>query len=98
MILCMVSTIVLVSFVIIVGSVKGKADTEECQYKYYTGITVQYGDSLWSIADQYADKEHYDHLSYIKEVKSINHIQDENEIIAGKLLIVPYYSSQYISD
>ena len=44
------------------------------------------------------DKEMNTRTSFIAEVKSINHISDENEIIAGKLLIVPYYSTEYIAD
>ena len=84
--------------VFFVFSANGKAESKDQKYKYYTSISVEYGDSLWSIADEYMDKEFYDRFSYIQEVKSINHIHDENEIVAGKMLIVPYYSSKFISD
>lgn len=93
------SLIVIVSLTIGVFSVHGKAQSKKGQqYKYYTSVQVKYGDTLWSLADQYADDEHYDHFSYVAEVKSINHIHDENQIIAGTTLILPYYSSEYICD
>ena len=74
-----------------------KASAKDNQYKYYTGITIEYGDTLWSIADQYMDDSHYTKLSYIAEVKSINHIKDDH-IQEGKLLILPYYSSEYVAN
>lgn len=84
--------------VFFIFSASSKAESKDQKYKYYTSISVEYGDSLWTIADEYMDKEFYDHFSYIQEVKSINHIHDENEIVAGKMLIVPYYSSKFVSD
>ena len=71
------SLIVIVSLTIGVFSVQGKAQSKKGQqYKYYTSVQIKYGDTLWSLADQYADDEHYDHFSYVAEVKSINHIHD----------------------
>ena len=80
-------------------SLVGKAQGDkEQQYKYYTSVRLNYGDTLWSVASKYMDKEHYDHLSYIAEVKKINHITDGDDVVAGKMIIVPYYSSEYLSD
>lgn len=93
----MVAVIAFVS-VFFVFSARSKAESKDQKFKYYTSISVEYGDSLWTIADEYMDREFYDRLTYIQEVKSINHIQDENEIVAGKILIVPYYSTKYVSD
>ena len=81
-----------------VFTLKGKAQSSEQKFKYYTSVQLQSGDTLWDLADQYMDKEMNTRTSFIAEVKSINHISDENEIIAGKLLIVPYYSTEYIAD
>ena len=64
-------------------------------YKYYTNVEVQYGESLWDIADTYfcEDKyENYDH--YISEVMQINGLYSE-DITAGSYLIVPYYSAEF---
>jgi hypothetical protein len=68
------------------------------KYKYYTSVQLEYGDTLWKVADRYMDSEFYNHISYIEEVKSINHIHDENEVMAGKMLIIPYYSTDYIAN
>ena len=66
-------------------------------FKYYTSVTVGAGESLWELAGEYMDSEHYDsRKSYIEEVCSINHLTDENSVTAGQMLILPYYSSEYI--
>lgn len=66
-------------------------------FKYYTSITVGVGESLWDLAGEYMDGVHYDsRKSYIEEVCSINHLADENDITAGQLLILPYYSQEYV--
>ena len=55
---------------------------------------VEYGDTLWSIAQEYVDY-HYDSiLEYVNEVRSINHITGDI-IREGQTLIVPYYSTVY---
>lgn len=66
-------------------------------FKYFTGVTVEVGESLWDLAGEYMDSAHYDSReSYIAEVCSINHLDDENAITAGQLLILPYYSQEYV--
>lgn len=65
-------------------------------FKYYTQITVEPGDTLWDIAGVYMDGNVYrDKNSYIAEVRSINHLDEEETIQAGRRLIVPYYSAEY---
>lgn len=74
-----------------------KSNTEEMALKYYTGIIVKSGDSLWSIADEYIDYEQYkDKAAYIKEVCSINRLNDASDIRAGQRLVVPYYSTEFV--
>ena len=70
---------------------------EETNFKYYTSITVAYGETLWDIADNYIDyKEYDDKNDYIEEVRSINHLDEESAIRAGQHLIVPYYSTEFV--
>lgn len=70
---------------------------EELSFKYYTGVTVQYNDTLWDIADRYIDYGRYDtKQDYIKEVCSINGIADESAIRSGQRLVVPYYSPEFV--
>lgn len=66
-------------------------------FKYYTGVTVESGETLWSIADRYIDYEHYkDKDAYIAELGNINHLDTDAALLAGQFLIVPYYSAEYV--
>ena len=65
--------------------------------KYYTGVTVKSGDTLWSISDDYIDYSVYrNKASYMKEVCSINHLEDASDITVGQRIIVPYFSEEYV--
>lgn len=76
------------------GTIKVNASSG---YKYYTDIVVEPGDSLWALAEEYVDYDHYrDINSYINEVRSINHLAEESSLSAGQILIVPYYSAEYV--
>ena len=64
--------------------------SESSRYKYYTSIQVEPGSSLWEIASS----EYEDLDDYIREVRQINHL-DQDTIYAGSYLCIPYYSSEY---
>ena len=67
---------------------------DQLKFKYYTQVTVAYGETLWDLSDDYIDYDEYkDKKEYIAEVQSINHLAEEDSIRAGQTLIVPYYSS-----
>lgn len=81
------------------NSIQSSANTgeEPICFKYYDHILVTYGDTLWNIADRYADVQNYkDKKEYIEEVKRINHLDAAGSIKAGQYLMVPYYSYEYI--
>lgn len=66
-------------------------------FKYYTSVTVENGETLWDLADEFIDYNYYKNKnSYITEVQNINHLDENCSIDAGQILILPYYSSQYI--
>ncbi|MCH5274232.1 MAG: LysM peptidoglycan-binding domain-containing protein [Lachnospiraceae bacterium] len=69
-------------------------ETDDVIYKYYTSIEVQYGDTLWSIAQAYYSEEYDSVDDYIYEVMKINHLQQESVITAGSHLVVPYFSTE----
>ena len=71
-----------------------ETDIDNVTFKYYTDIEVEYGESLWSIAEKYADEHYRSNLQFIKEVKSINHISGD-VIREGQTIVIPYYSSVY---
>ena len=70
---------------------------DQLKFKYYTQVTVAYGETLWDLSDDYIDYEEYkDKTEYVEEVQSINHLVEEDTIRAGQTLIVPYYSYDFV--
>lgn len=77
---------------------KAKDDSAKAMYKYYKSITVSNSDTLWSIAEEYMDNEHYDSVKdYIAEVMTMNALTGD-EIHYGEHLIVPYYAEYSYAD
>ncbi len=57
---------------------------------------ISSGDTLWTIAQEYIDREHYDSLpDYIQEIKRLNGMKGD-DINYGEHLIVPYYDTEHI--
>lgn len=76
------------------GALKSNASSG---FKYYTSVTVAAGETLWELADSYVDYDYYKSKnSYIAEVQQINHLDEQGSIAAGQVLILPYYSSEYV--
>ena len=74
-----------------------KNDAGKETYKYYKSIVVSDNDTLWSIAKEYMDEEHYDSVhEYIREVMRINSLTND-AIYADAHLIVPYYGEMPIT-
>lgn len=68
-----------------------KNDASRETYKYYKSIVVSDSDTLWSIAEEYMDNEHYGSVpEYIRDVMRINSLTSD-AIYADAHLIVPYY-------
>ncbi len=73
-----------------------RASTDDVSVKYYTQITVQRGDTLSGLAARYMSDDFNSTSSYINEVRSINHMSEDEELIAGTSVVVPYYT--YLSE
>lgn len=57
--------------------------------KKYISVEVQYGDTLWGFATEYADKNYYDSKQeYIREVCRINNMESTT-IYQGKRIALP---------
>jgi LysM repeat protein len=90
----LVTAVLVIAFSILYGSLYVNAEGIESarSQKYYTSIEVQYGETLWAVAERYIDYAYYADIgAYIKEVKRINHLRND-EIKAGCYLVVPYYA------
>lgn len=61
--------------------------------KYFKSVQIEKGDTLWSIAKENMDTEHYKNISeYVKEIKKINALVSDR-VTAGNYIIIPYYST-----
>lgn len=70
-----------------------KNDPSRESSKYYKSIVVSDSETLWSIAEDYMDEEHYGSIyEYIREVMQINNLKND-AIYADAHLIVPYYDT-----
>lgn len=99
-ILCVVVALVVFLGIFLTTAMLTRAQSDNLPIKYYTSITIHYGDTLGSIADKYLSdkdlpKEYKNADSFIKEVCAINHLDEEGTIIAGKNIVVPYYSYEF---
>ncbi len=93
--LALVVAIVVAILIFLGMALVTNAQAEGIRYKYYTSITVSCGDTLTDIAEKYASKEYKSTQAYINEVCSINHLQDEDTLLAGTNIVVPYYSEEF---
>ena len=59
--------------------------------KYYKTITVQKGDSLWSIAKEYKSGDYRTVQDYVNELKSMNNLGSD-QINAGNKLVIAYFT------
>ena len=50
--------------------------------------------TLWGVSQKYISDEYTNIRAYMEEVKSINHLPDD-QLIYGTTICVPYYSDEY---
>ena len=95
-----ISALAIISLSILLISFSTEANDMEHQpsYKYFKSVEVAKGDTLWSIAKDNIDYEYYNNTyDYVNEVKRMNSLTSDR-IVAGSYIIVPYYSSEFVSD
>ena len=68
---------------------------EQVYYKYYHSVKIESGDTLWGYAELYRNPDGQSCEEYIKDVKRINHLRDD-QLIADKTIVLPYYSTEYV--
>ena len=68
----------------------GASAGEKPRTAYYTTVTVQPGDSLWSLAERYAPA-YSDLQDYVDQLRNINRIRRGDLIRAGEQLVIVYY-------
>ncbi len=60
--------------------------------KYYRSVMISCGDSIKTITDENYTNDWTDTDSFIHEVNMINHLDEDEELIAGNYLTIPYYT------
>ena len=96
--LAVLSIFIILFSVFLFASISTQASDKDHipSYKYFKSIQISSGDTLWSIAEENMDT-HYKHTAdYVAEVKRMNSL-DTDQIVAGSYLIVPYYSTEFVS-
>lgn len=87
------SVVLALSFCIFLFMPTSAKGSNEPRYKYFKSITIESGESLWSIAKEYMSEEYDSIYDYISELKSMNGLTDDT-IHAGNNLVVSYYSEE----
>lgn len=94
-----IATVCLVGVCVIsYHSLKSSANngSDKIALKYYTSVTVKSGETLWGIAEEYIDYSQYKNKEqYIKEICSINNLEDSSAIRIGQRIVVPYFSEEF---
>ena len=72
------------------------AESDTVYYRYTAMYRVCSGDTITSIAKQYMDDVHYDSVSdYVKELRQMNGMYNDDKLVTGELIAVTYYSTEY---
>ncbi len=96
MILLLAALFVITLGSVVFGTIFSKAKNPSAditQYKYYKSITIEQGDSLWSIAEKYCTDAYEDTREYVDELKELNSLTSDI-IHEGQHLLVTYYDTE----
>lgn len=87
-----IAGIILVTVLYILISHKDSPATSasNASKKYYKCITIEEGDTLWDIANEYKTEEYASTQDYIDEVLAMNNLNTD-VIVDGTNLLIPYY-------
>ena len=86
------SLILIICIIFSVNNKKQNPEAATTNEKYYTCITIEEDDTLWTIAEEYCTEEYDSYQEYIDEVKFINNLTDDTLYYGGKL-VIPYYAA-----
>ena len=60
--------------------------------KYFTNIIIDKGDTLWDVASEYMDEEHYDSIyDYMNELRTMNNLKSDT-LYEGQSFVITYYA------
>lgn len=76
-------------------SAHGNRSEEPVNFKYYKSITVESGDSLWSLAEEYLPDDYDSIDEYVDALMIINNL-DHDHIQYGDKIIIAYNDTTYL--
>lgn len=90
---CITVIVVLIGISVLLGvrADAGEGNIPDNMYKCYKSVEIMDGDTLWKIADRYADSRYVSKSDYIEEIKQINNLSDDT-IHAGNYITISYLS------
>ena len=77
---------------VIVEAADSNSSAATSDTRYYTSITIEKDDTLWSIARLYSP-EGVDTGRYVNDIRRVNNLHNDN-ITAGCSLIIYYYAGE----
>lgn len=90
--------VVLSLILVLLGtSVASAKDMDDTKTKYYTSITIEKGDTLWSIAEKYMYDEFESVEEYMNELANINGLKNDT-LYAGNNLVIVYCGDNTITE
>lgn len=92
LILVSIFMITVLSIVCFNMNVKATDSKNADAVKYYTSVVIMPGDTLWDIANEHMDYEHYSSVkSFMKDIAKANNIKVHTPLKSCEYLVVPYY-------
>lgn len=83
----------IIGSIITVNAFAASNTTKDINYtKQYKSICIYCGDTLDNVAEEYYTDEYKSINQFKKEIKAINHIAEEDALIPGNYIVIPYYS------
>lgn len=77
------------------SSAHGNRMEEPVNFKYYKSITIEEGDTLWGIAEEYMTDDYESIREYVYALKKMNNLTTD-EIKTGEKLIIAYNDTTFI--
>lgn len=71
------------------SSAHGNLKEEPVNFKYYKSITIEKGDTLWDIAEEYITDDYDSVEEYVYILKEMNNLTSD-KILAGQKLVIAY--------
>lgn len=97
-VIAIAAVIIIVSSSLGLTSILSKAaeTPDEYKIKTYSSVMMPFGSDLYELAAQYMDSDYYDSCEdYIKEVRFINHLDEDETVQAGYYVILPRYIEEF---